>query len=74
VLPPDWRTEAATLLNAYPALSRLQVADVDDLQALQEDFMQVLSETRWFFMRVRGHPSSSGQRQYSLRVILRHFV
>lgn len=73
-LPADLRTEAATLLSGYPALARLQEVDADTLETLQQEFINVLCEARWFFMRVRGHPSSTEQRQYSLGVILRHFI
>lgn len=74
VVPPLWRAEAARLLAGYPALARLQQADDDDLQGLQNEFVEVLSETKWLFMRVRQHPSSSEQRRYSLHVVLRHFI
>jgi hypothetical protein len=74
VLPPAWRSEAATLLGAYPPLSRLQQTHESDLERLQDEFVQVLSQTKWFFMRVRGHPSSTEQRRYSLHVVLRHFL
>ena len=74
VLPPDWRAEAATLLCGYPPLARLQQADAADLENLHEEFIDVLSRAKWFFMRVRGHQSSTEQRQYSLQVVLRHFV
>lgn len=74
VLPPAWRVEAATLLGRYPALSRLQQAHEFDLESLQDEFVDVLSDTRWFFMRVRQHPSSNEERRYSLQVVLRHFI
>jgi hypothetical protein len=73
-LPPAWRSEATSLLNDYPPLARLQQSDSDGLTALQDEFVRVLVEARWFFMRVRSHPSSNDQRRYSLTVVLRHFA
>jgi hypothetical protein len=73
-LPPAWRRDATSLLNDYPPLARLQQTDADDLTALQDEFVTVLSDARWFFMRVRSHPSSTEQRRYSLTVVLRHFA
>jgi hypothetical protein len=73
-LPPAWRGEATSLLNDYPPLARLQQADADDLAALQDEFVKVLSEAKSFLMRVRSHPSSTEQRRNSLTVVLRHFA
>jgi hypothetical protein len=72
--PPAWRSEATSLLKDYPPLARLQQADADDLAALQDEFVKALSEVRWFFMRVRNHPSSTEHRRYRLTVVLRHFT
>lgn len=74
MLPMDWRIEATTLLGGYPPLARLQQVDPDDLELLQQEFVQVLSQAKWLFLRIRGHPSSTEQRRYSLQVVLRHFI
>lgn len=74
VLPTDLRIEAATLLGGYPPLARLQQADPEDLELLQEEYVQVLSQAKWLFMRIRKLPSSTEQRRYSLQVVLRHFI
>jgi hypothetical protein len=74
VLSADLRIEAATLLGGYPPLARLQQADPEDLDLLQEEFVQVLSHARWLFIRIRKLPSSTEQRRYSLQVVLRHFI
>ncbi len=73
-LSPDWRIEAEMLLGGYPPRARLQQADAGDLERLQEEFDDVLCESKWFFMRMRGHPTSTERRRYSLLVIFRHFV
>ncbi|KQY80852.1 BPSL0761 family protein [Pelomonas sp. Root1444] len=74
VVPPEWRTEAAALYAGYPALERLQDSDDGDLSRLQEEHMQILLAAKWLFMQVQHHASSTEQRKYSLRVVLRHFV
>lgn len=74
VLPPDWRAEAAGLLARYPSLDRLESSDDDDLARLQEEHLQVLMAAKLLFLRVQHHASSTAQRQYTLQVVLRHFV
>lgn len=74
ILPTEWREEAASLLNCYPTLERLQGDDEAALAELQDEFVEVLSAAKWLLMRVQRHASSSEQRKYSLMVVLRHFV
>lgn len=74
VVPPEWRIEAAALLGRYPALHRLEDCDAEALADLQDEFVEVLTAAKWLFMRLQHHASSSDQRKYSLRVVLRHFV
>lgn len=73
-LPAGLREEASSLFSAYPPLERLQGVDDVDLAQLQNEFIRVLTAAQWLFMRVQRHPSSNDQRQYSLRVVLRHFL
>ncbi len=73
-LQADWREEASALFRAYPPLERLQEVDDVDLAQLQDEFIRVLTEAKWLFMRVQSHHASTEQRKYSLRVVLRHFL
>lgn len=73
-VPAGWREEASSLLSAYPPLECLRGVDGVNLAELQEEFIRVLTAAQWLFMRVQRHPSSTEQRQYSLRVVLRHFL
>lgn len=67
-----WRGEAAQLLVAYPSLTFLRQFDAGDPAEL-EPYAVVLSNARRLFQRVAASPTSSKQREYSLRVVLRHF-
>lgn len=66
-----WRGEAAHLLAAYPLLAFLRQFDAGDPAELVP-YAVVLSNARRLFQRVAASPTSSKQREYSLRVVLRH--
>lgn len=71
-LSDAWRGEAEHLLADYPSLAFLRQFDAGDPAQL-EPYAVVLSGARRLFQRVAASRTSSTQREYSLRVVLRHF-
>lgn len=72
-LPAAFRTKASPLLEGYPSLETMQATSVDGLDVLKAEYVEVLTDTRLLFMQVQQHASTTEQRRYSLRVVLRHF-
>ena len=72
-LPAPVRRLAAELLLAYPSTTRLEDCELDQLQDLQDEFSGVFAKTRELFQRLQLSESTSEQRRYSMRVVLRHF-
>ncbi|MFX1682933.1 hypothetical protein PV762_27280 [Mitsuaria sp. CC2] len=71
-LTADWRAAAGELLASYPSLDFLRHFDATEPSEL-DPYAGVLFQVRMLFSRVLASPSSSEQRAYSLRVVLRHF-